>query len=266
MSLTNMLSLIRNENMKIYRRISTWILLGILITFVTIFGVALKVNTPEGITMWTFIEESSGLTAIITLFTVIIAGGIVATEFTQGTIKLLLIRPVSRTKILLSKYLSTMFFALTTLMLLFVTAFLLGGLLFGFESFTDPYIAPESTLEKSMFGHVLSLYGLNFVDVVMMSTFAFMISTVFRSSSLSIGLAIFLMFAGTTAVMLLIGIGYEEWAKYLLFAHTDLSQHINNRPLIEGTTMRFSISVLIVYFATFVGLSWVVFNKRDVAA
>ena len=42
-------------------------------------------------------------------------GDMVAGEFTWGTIKLLLIRPASRSKILLSKYLTTLLFAATLL-------------------------------------------------------------------------------------------------------------------------------------------------------
>ena len=65
---------------------------------------------------------ASGLIILVTLFTVIIAGDMVAGEFTRGTIKLLLIRPASRSKILLSKYVTTLLFAATLLVILFITA------------------------------------------------------------------------------------------------------------------------------------------------
>jgi len=97
----------------------------------------------------------------------------------------------------------------------------------------------------------------------MMATFAFMISTVFRSSALAIGLAIFLMMAGNQIIF---AFAEYPWAKYILFANTDLQQYANGNVLIEGMTLGFSISVLIGYYAIFIGLSWLIFIKRDVAS
>ncbi len=54
----------------------------------------------------------------------------------------------------------------------------------------------------------------------MIVTMAFMISTVFRSSSLAIGLSIFIMFAGQIITLLLMR---YSWGKYFLFANTDLT-------------------------------------------
>lgn len=97
----------------------------------------------------------------------------------------------------------------------------------------------------------------------MMVTFVFMISSIFRNSALAIGLAIFLMFAGNQIVLFFME---RDWAKYILFTNTDLRQYVNgNIPLIEGMTLGFSITVLIVYYVIFAVLSWIFFTKRDVA-
>ena len=56
---------------------------------------------PTDNTLWGGMLTASGLIIMVTLFTVIIAGDMVAGEFTWGTIKLLLIRPASRAKILI---------------------------------------------------------------------------------------------------------------------------------------------------------------------
>lgn len=55
-----------------------------------------------------------------TIFTALVAADSVAGEFTWGTIKLLLIRPWSRSKILLSKYISMVLFSLFSTLLLIV--------------------------------------------------------------------------------------------------------------------------------------------------
>ncbi|WP_369813172.1 hypothetical protein [Virgibacillus halodenitrificans] len=90
-----------------------------------------------------------------------------------------------------------------------------------------------------------------------------MISTIFKNSALAIGTAIFLMMAGNQIVLFF---AEREWAKYILFANTDLSQYTNqNSPWIEGMTLGFSITMLLIYYVIFLLLSWVFFTKRDVA-
>ena len=74
---------------------------------------------PNQMTGWEFVEDATGLMTLITIFAAVIAGDIVASEFTWGTIKLLLIRPVSRTKILLSKYVATLLFVVLLCVILF---------------------------------------------------------------------------------------------------------------------------------------------------
>lgn len=226
----------------------------------------LEHNLPpvESRSLWGFMNTSKSMISLVTLFTIIIAAGSVAAEFSWGTIKLLLIRPVSRSKILASKYVSSLSFALMLLILLFIFSFTVGGLLYGFASVEQPYLAyvDGNVEEQSMLFHILSLYGYSAVNLLMFVTFAFMLSTVFRSSSLSIGLAIFLMFTGQQIVMFF---SKYEWVKYTLFANIDLMQYIDGIPVVEGMTMGFSVVVLTIYFIIFIALSWLVFNKRDVS-
>ena len=56
------------------------------------------------------------------------------------------------------------------------------------------------------------------------------------------------------------------WAKYILFANTDLMQYFEGIPMVNGMTLPFSIIMIIVYFILFQILAYTVFKKRDVAA
>lgn len=217
-------------------------------------------------TQWGFVDFVSILTMFVTLFTVIAAASSVAGEFSNGTIKLLLIRPVKRWMILLSKLVVSLLYAAGLLALLFVTAYLSGGIFFGFQSLqlTTLYLDGGNVVEQSMAASVWAGYGLAMVNLVMMTIFAFMIAAVFRNSSIAIGLTIFLMFAGTNVVTFL---SQYNWAKYILFANTDLRMYFGTgSPLVDGMTLPFSIVVLVVYFAIFTFITFFVFSKRDVAA
>jgi ABC-2 type transport system permease protein len=310
--------LIHNENIKIYKRTGTWVMIGILVLIVGLVGIFTKFVLDPGSnadwksqlsaenaqmsenlesapmleaqkrllmerialnqyriehdvapidrdSLWGYMVDTTTFTGLAALFTIVIAAGMVASEFSWGTVKLLLIRPVSRTKILVAKYTSTLLFALLMLVLLFSSSFLLGILFFGFSGTETPYLAYSNgrVVEQNMVTHIIELFGFRSIDLVMMVTLAFMISTVFRSSSLAIGISLFLMFTGPQLVQLL---SQYDWAKYILFANTDLQQYTTGTPLVEGMTMTFSIVILLIYFGLFAFLSLFIFNKRDVAA
>lgn len=317
MPLIKFFRLILNENIKIFRQTSTYIMLGLMIIIVIISAIYIKYNNQsnsvstewktqltkqnqdlqselskgggrlskdsieqmiktntyriehdippvEDRTLWGFVTGGSNLIALISLFVIIVSSGIVAGEFTSGTIKLFLIRPFKRWKLLLSKYISVLIFALISLITLFIVSFFVGGIFFGFSNISMPYLAftNGSVHEVNMFGHIISTYGYNCVDLLMMTTFAFMLSAVFRNVSLAVGIALFLMLIGHVVVKLF---SQFNWAKYILFANSDLTQYTDGTPFAQGMTMSFSLIVLAVYFIAFNIISWVVFSKRDVA-
>jgi len=321
--LRRLLNLIRNENMKMFRQMSTYIMLGLLIVIVIGFGFiskntaqpaatsadwkaqltqqntdmqasltqiqtagvaveqstasidkAMKTNTyriehdlpPEqGTTLWGFVTQLAGAISLVSLFTIIIAAGIVAGEFNSGTIKLLLIRPLKRWKVLLSKYLAVILFALDALIILFVASFLVGGIFYSFGGVSQPYLAYTNgnVTEINMLWHIFTTYGYACVNLLMMVTFAFMISTVFRNNTLAVGISLFLMFTGNMLVTLL---SKYTWVKYVLFANIDLTVYTDGIPVVKGMTLNFSLLVLAAYFIVFNIISWLVFTKRDVAA
>ncbi len=217
-------------------------------------------------TGWSFIYDSASFISFAGLFTIIVAAGIVASEFGWGTIKLLLIRPIKRTKILLSKYLTVIIFDVFLLAILFISAAILGFALFGTGDGNNAHLAYANgtVVEQNMLLYLIKRYLLASVDVIMITTMAFMISAVFRNSSLATGLSIFLLFMGST-VTAIIAAQYN-WAKYILFANTDLSQYFDGIPMVNGMTLGFSITMLLIYFIVFMLLAFGVFTKRDVAA
>lgn len=220
---------------------------------------------PQPYDGWEYVLENSFLSSLISLFTIIVAAGIISNEFKWGTIKLLLIRPISRTKILFSKYTSVLIFALTSLAFLLLASWIVGAVLFGLNGINPEIVQQQanSFTQNDVVGEIAKAYGFSLVTLVMMATFAFMISAIFRSSGMAIGLAIFLMMAGNAIVAFL---SQYEWSKYILFANTNLKQYMNGaEPMIPGMTLTFSIIVLLVYFVIFIGAAWTAFAKRDIA-
>ncbi|WP_277678193.1 ABC transporter permease [Gracilibacillus dipsosauri] len=220
---------------------------------------------PLSYDAWQFALENAGLTMLVSLFTIIVAASIVSSEFKWGTIKLLLIRPISRGKILWTKYVNVLIFSISMLIFSFLINLIIGAILFGINGLS-PNIVIEGANgfeQVSVVSEILTKYGLNMVNLIIMATFAFMISTLFRNNSMAIGLAIFLMFAGDIIVSFL---SKYDWAKFILFANTNLNQYMGNQsPVIDGMTLGFSITVLVVYYIIFLLVSWLSFTRRDVA-
>lgn len=319
MSLANFLKLVWNEQVKLFNRKSSWVMIGFILVLVIINGVMTQFfGTDEQETVYsdnwreelvaenekilaesneedmgfylgqeqlakntfyleedqkpiaydalTFTYESYMLLLLITIFTIIVASSIVANEFKWGTIKLLLIRPIERSKILFAKYVSVFLFAGILMIVLLVFSFLVGAVLFGVNG-----LSGDILLTKPMGGYEIANawaatfqeYGLNLVALVVMATLAFMISVLFRSSAMAIGLSIFLLMAGNGLVLFL---SKYTWAKFILFANLNLGQYFNGgTPLIEGMTLAFSITVLVAYFVVFIVASFWSFTKRDIA-
>lgn len=172
---------------------------------------------------------------------------------------MLLIRPWSRSQILLSKYISIVLFSLLCTAVLIVFGLAASFIFASPTGDTMSSIAAWSPAEYS-FIDLLCRYVTLFLTV----TLAFMISSVFRASGLAIGLSMFIMFAqGIFAALL--NPDVFEWARYLIFTHMDLRVYMGSDVGPGGATLGFSIAVLAVYYVIFLAVSWFVFRKRDVA-
>ncbi|MDB4866897.1 MAG: transporter permease [Cohnella sp.] len=252
--------------MKIYRRLRTWIMLGIVVLIPLLFStLAYFTSANHASSNWSVMTFESTITFIlVTVFTVVISADSVAGEFTWGTVKLLLIRPWSRSSILLSKYLSLLLFGLFFSAVTFVVTFAVNVLFFGYNG-SPSDLGPLWTTDP--WSYIALYYLYQFISLVMVVTFSFMLSSAFRSGGLSIGLSIFLLLSGSI-ISGILAVTDKPWVKYVLFPHLSLTSYLDGNSPIPGhpTTLGFSLSVLAVYFILFNLVSWTVFRKRDITA
>jgi len=210
-----------------------------------------------------FIHDTYGFTtSFVTLLTVIVAAGIVASEFSQGTIKMLLSRPVNRWKILTSKFMAVGAFGLVLTFIAFVAGVLAAVLFFDASGGTLLEVRDGQVTEVSLWGKTIWLNFLGYLDVLILASFAFAIGTVFRSSSLAIGISIFLMFTGSNITFFL---AKYDIVKYILFTHT-FTQVGTGEPFIPGISTGLAVTVMTAYFIVFLAISYLTFTKRDVTA
>lgn len=260
-------ALIHNENVKIYRRLRTWIMLFILAVMSALFPALIHFTSGGNevqIGVWDSFQTTVAIAFFLnTIFTALVAADSVAGEFTWGTIKLLLIRPWSRSKILLSKYISMVLFSLVSTLLLigfgYGSALIFSSGASAAGSIGDPQMAWSQG--EYVFLTIMCAY----IELFLTATIAFMISSVFRSSGLAIVLSLSILFTKDIFMAIFSPERYE-WANYLIFAHMNLSGYLLSDTGPGGATLGFAIAVLAVYYIVFMLVSWLVFRRRDVAA
>lgn len=224
----------------------------------------LDLGDADDITFWTVFFQSKSLVSLIGLLIIVVAGSSVASEFSQGTIKFLLINPVKRWKILMSKYFTVISLGYVMLALLFLVMIPAAGLIIGFDGISAPYIyvSGGEVHEISSFLQAIKLYLLDSIEVVVMATFAFALSSLFKSAALAIGSGVFLMLTGSMIVQILAQLR-QDWARYLIFANTDLSGIYNGSSLFPQHSLTFAIVVIVLHMAVFLLTAWDGFTKRE---
>lgn len=220
----------------------------------------------EKIGFWNVFGTSSGLIGIIGLLIIILTGSTVSNEFSNGTIKFLLINPVKRWKILVSKYIMSISLGYIMVLLLYIISMLAAMAFFRGADLGADYLEVVDGAVKSTPGmlFILRNYFLASVKVVVMATLAFSISSLVRSSALAIGVSLFAMLSGNTLVAILKGGLKLDWARYLVFANTDLEAVANGTTGFSHHSMAFAVAVVAVHLVVFFLIAWDGFTKREV--
>lgn len=215
---------------------------------------------------WSVFTSSTSLLQVVSVLIIVIAGSCVASEFSSGTIKFLLINPVKRGKILASKYVMVVTFSFLMLALFYVVNVLFTALFFGFGNFGAPYLYISGGEVHSISGFLYMAwqYLLGSVNMIVMATLAFAISSLIRSSALAIGVSLFAMLAGSGAVLFLKEALNIDWVRYIVFANTDLNAILSGTTPFANQTIGFALGVIAVYMVVFLLTAWDGFVRREV--
>ena len=219
-----------------------------------------------------FVEESISL--FLPLLVVVVSSDIVSSEYSQGTIKLLLARPVRRWKILLSKYVALLLTVSLILLLTGIMAHFMSGVVFGYGGWDMPVLTGFQIKNEQLitdyvhlvpqWKYLLMAFGLAWFSCTAVATLSFMVSVLVRSTAASMGIMLAAVISGSLLVQLA-----PSWTalKYLAFTNLQLTDYLSGAPiLIEGMNLPFSLSVLSLWSAVGLVVAFTVFIRRDVLA
>ena len=219
-----------------------------------------------------FANASSYL--LLPLLAILFAADIVSSEFAQGTIKLLLTRPVGRASVLSSK-LAALAVAITlTVLLGGIVAYLFGGLAFGYRGWGTPVLTgfriSGGTVDFAtvralpLWQDALLAFGLAWFAALTVGAIAFLTSVVLRSTAAAMGTMLAALIAGT--ILPRVAPTWET-QRYLFVTNLPLPDYYSGSPApIAGMTLPFSVVVLTLWAIAATAVAFVVFLRRDVLA
>jgi len=232
-----------------------------------------------------FLFEGMGfifLAVGVGLFTADMVSG----ECTPPTLKLLLTQPVSRRKVLLSKFIAVISSATIMIVAIELISYVVMGLIFGFGDFNYPMFVgtrykfdmnqvvngthPLVSVAGSTYiitrgAFLIRMFLIQVLAIITVASFAFMLSSIFKSSMVSVSLSI------VTPVILFILSNIQSLSKFNIFMFTN---HLGSENIIKGQmatrfnnpmlTPTFSIILLVVWIVVCYGISHLIFTKKDI--
>ena len=212
----------------------------------------------------------------VPLLIALVAGDMVAGEANMGTLRLLVIRPVSRTQLMLAKFGASVIYTVLLLVWMALLALFLSMLIFGTN---DMLIARNSVMEQIRQSDVLwryvAAFGYATVALTVVAALAFLLS-VFAENSIgpivsTISIVIVLTILSEMRIPL-----YDNTVKPWLFTSHMLawkgffySRSNGEGAAIPGSVENLpailrSLGILLVYIVGFVTVAIQVFRKKDI--
>ena len=211
---------------------------------------------------------------LLPLLALVFGSDIVSSEFSAGTIKLLLTRPVGRARVLASKLVALVLAVTVMILVGGMVAYGFGGLAFGFAGWSAPILTGfRLSGEVLDIGAVRSLvlwkdtvlvFGLAWFAALTVAALALLTSVLLRSTAASMGTMFAALIAGT--ILPRVASSWEA-QKYLFVTNLPLPDYYSGSPPpIAGITLPFSVAVLAVWAAAALAIAFGVFVRRDVLA
>lgn len=211
--------------------------------------------------------------SVIIVIAIIIAGGIVSSEFSTGTVRLLMIRPVSRWKFLFSKLMAVLIVGYTTLILSVGMLIISSGITYGFKGFGTNVISfvGGSIVEKNYIASIIPKLMFSSISLIFIIAVAITLSTITRNTALSVGLTMMMYLGSSPATLMLTGLNMK-WVTKTIFPYMNLSNFYGDSIIVGMIKQQFGVNLdpnfgaayLLIFAAILLTISFISFVKRDV--
>jgi len=211
------------------------------------------------------LKDSKVVLSFVLIIIIVVAGNIFSKEFSQGTIKFLLINPVTRRKIFWSKYLTVVSYALILTIASFLLSYMICAPLFGISQIGTSLLIVEggSVVNKSAFLFIISKYAYGYIQLFIAMTIAFTISSLFRSSALAITISLIFYYVGATVCSVAQLFNVDVF-RYTIFAVSDFEAIANGTSGFVGMTPSIGFLVLLINTVLFLLIGYDSFTRKNI--
>lgn len=291
-----MWKLLQFEVFKIFRKPRTYIAFAAIAAIVLLIQVALLINGKEYVKFmlsslddtleipytqirngyWICFAILNLLLIHVPILVALVAGDIIAGEANMGTLRLLLTKPISRTKVMLTKFMACVIYTIMLLVWMALLSLLLSVILFGTN---DLVVAKEVELlqiEKvDVLWRYMAAFGFAAIALIVVAALAFLLSTISENSIGPIVATVSIIIVFTIMSEMRIPI-YDNTVKPYLFTTHMLGWKgfFYIRADGDGQTIRGSIqnlpsvmkslAILCGYIVLFVSTAIFIFRKKDI--
>jgi len=231
---------------------------------------------PDALTAPVFCRTFAGVGSIllIPLLVSVVGADLVSSEFSEGTITLLLTRPVARWKILLSKVVALVLFTSLTLLLAAFLSWAIAGVAFGWAGWGVPMVTGfrlgDAGFDVSgvrvlpLWQDALAAWGLAWYSALAVGAVTLLLSVVLRSTAAAMGTMMATLIGGT--ILSRVASDWEG-AKWFFVSCLPLPEFYTGVPTpYPGMTLPFCAAVLAAWAAAAVAAAFVLFIRRDVTS
>ena len=274
--------LLRSELLTTFRRWRTLALLAVLAAVPVLVGIAVKIETsgdgstggggPQG-SGPAFISQitNNGLFLVFTALAAtlpfflpmaigVIAGDAIAGEASAGTLRYLLVAPAGRTRLLLTKYATTMVFCLGATLVVAVSALTVGALLFPVGDLTT--ISGTQISFAEGLGRALLIALVVAASLIGVAALGLFVSTLTNSGIAAMATTVGLLIT----VQILDQIPQLHAIQPYFFSHYWLSFADLMREPVYWDDLVKNLGIQALYAAVFGSAAWARFTAKDVTA
>ncbi len=210
----------------------------------------------------------------VALLGVILGGWLVASEFQFGTIRLLIIRPKTRIKILMSKFTAGLAICLGLYIAGVLLNMIMNGIMFGFSDYANPNFSIAG--QTAFIVYFLPKFLACIIPILFGYCVAFMLSTVIKNIAVSISVPIVCFIGCFIAMTLFVNFSYmsssmPNWIAYTPLPYVQVSSFFVENSSVE-MLIGFGVPISLGYgIGLLCGISVIctlisvwVFKKRDI--
>lgn len=216
-------------------------------------------------------------TVIIIVFSIFTAASVFAAEHDSGTIKLLLIRPFKRHKIVTGKLLATLFFSTIFLIFSTIVSAIIGFTVYPVEQLT-PILAVFNATTAFKFNPIvlISIYIVfTLLEIIFYVILSSALCTLFKSYA---GAVTGSFVAYFVTIAMNIGFGKQLWYSYSPFVNVNLFKYFGNgflsnpnsslstffnTPMLGNMNYFVSLGISTGLVAILLAITYIVFKRRD---